>query len=81
MAQISYLNVSSGSILHSVKHPTPDMLNFKIKYVGNAQLGAFGKKTLKASLSNVRRSEVDLYFKSNCDCGDVRDSFYINGQR
>ena len=69
---------SIGSILYSFKHPTPDILNLKVKYVGNAQLDAFGSKILKASHSNVRRSEVDLYFISNCDCGDVRDYLYLD---
>ena len=83
MVQISYLNVSIGSILgfYSFEHPTPDMLNFKVKYVGNAQHDAFGSKASKASLSNVSCSEVDLYLTSYCDCGDVRDLFYINGPR
>ena len=72
MAQILYLNVSIGSILYSYKQPTPDMLNFKVKYVGNAQLDAFGSKALKASLSNVRRSEVDLYLIVTVEMLDTR---------
>ena len=41
-------------------------------------------KPEKLSLSNARRSEVDLYLISYCDCGDVIDLFYsmyINGPR
>ena len=49
MAQISHLNVRVGFILgfYSFENPIPDMLNFKVKYVGNAQFDAFGRKALK----------------------------------
>ena len=49
VAQISHLNVRVGFILgfYSFENPIPDMLNFKVKYVGNAQFDAFGRKALK----------------------------------